>query len=29
MDIMPLRDWHGGIYLDESDERLLALAASR
>ena len=26
MDIMPLRDWHGGIYLDESDERLLALA---
>ena len=25
-DIMPLRDWHAGIYLHESDERSLALA---
>jgi hypothetical protein len=26
LDITPLRDWHGGLYLHESDARLLALA---
>ena len=26
IDITALRDWHGGLYLHESDERLLALA---
>ena len=26
VDITALRDWHGGLYLHESDERLLALA---
>jgi hypothetical protein len=26
LDITPLRDWHGGQYLNESDARLLALA---
>jgi len=26
LSITPLRDWHGGIYLQESDTRLLALA---
>jgi hypothetical protein len=26
LDIIPLRDWHGGLYLHESDARLLALA---
>ena len=25
IDIKPLRDWHGGIYLHESDTRLLLL----
>jgi hypothetical protein len=26
LHILPLQDWHGGRYLDESDSRLLALA---
>jgi hypothetical protein len=26
LDIVPLRDWHGGLYLHEADARLLALA---
>ena len=26
LDVVPLRDWHGGLYLHESDARLLALA---
>ena len=26
LEITPLRDWHGGQYLNESDARLLALA---
>lgn len=26
LNIVPLRDWHGGVYLHESDPRLLALA---
>lgn len=26
VDIIPLRDWHSGIYLHETDARLLALA---
>jgi hypothetical protein len=26
LDIVPLRDWHGGVYLNEPDARLLALA---
>lgn len=26
LKITPLREWHGGVYLHESDSRLLALA---
>lgn len=26
LDIIPLRDWHGGLYLNESDARLLVVA---
>jgi hypothetical protein len=26
LDITALRDWHGGLYLNESDARLLSLA---
>jgi len=26
LSVIPLRDWHGGVYLHESDARLLALA---
>jgi hypothetical protein len=26
LEITPLRDWHGGIYLHEQDPKLLALA---
>jgi hypothetical protein len=26
LEITPLRDWHGGLHLNESDPRLLALA---
>lgn len=26
LDIIPLRDWHSGIYLHETDTRLLSLA---